>query len=87
MSKQLRRPFHGCCAISDKKDKQQDNRSIRNRDKAFIKHGRVDDLPLKDREDIWNYNKDGKCRIQELKPNKKYSLYELRHPEIALKNG
>jgi hypothetical protein len=84
MSKQLRKPWLGNGGFSDKKDKRQDNRSIRKRDKTLIKHGLIDDLPLKDRADLWDYNKDGKHRVRELKPNKKYSLYELRHPEITL---
>jgi hypothetical protein len=79
MSKSVRRPWLGNGGTSDKLDKRQDNRSIRKRDKAFIVQGRVDDLPIKDREDNWNYNKDGKHRVRGLSPRRKYSLHELRH--------
>jgi hypothetical protein len=78
MSKQLRRPWLPNGGLSDKLDKQQDNRSIRKRDKSLIKQCREDDLPLKDRVDEWNYNKDGKHRVRKLNPCKKYTLYQLR---------
>ena len=79
MSRSYRKtPIIGNCADSDKKDKREYNKSLRELTKIAFRKGQLDNIPLYkldgNHNDIWDWAKDGK-----------HYFNPKKHPELMRK--